>query len=131
MIDNLKANAVIKNTNANICKELPSSRAGNSAKLMVPVAPYSKEIPNNKIPVEKADDRIIFMAASEEIFFSRSKLAIAARGMVASSNDKKNIKKLPLEIRKSKPSKADNINIKNSGKCWVFLNQPANNKEIR
>ena len=55
---------------------------------MVPVAPYISEIPNNKIPEENAEDNIIFMAPSEDRFLCRSKLAMAATGMVASSNDK-------------------------------------------
>jgi hypothetical protein len=35
--------------------------------------PYNKEIPNNKMPEENADERIIFIAPSEAVFFSRSK----------------------------------------------------------
>src|SRR5258706_8535752 len=105
--------------------------AGNSVKLMVPVAPYINEIPNNKIPEEKADDKIIFIDASEDIFFSRSKLAIAATGRVESSSDKKNMSRLPLEIIKNIPSTADSISIKNSGICSLFFNQSANNNEIR
>ena len=130
-MDNLNAKAVNKNINANSCNGLPFNNAGNSVKLMVPVAPYISEIPNNNIPEEKADDKIIFIAASDDIFFSRSKFAMAATGMVASSSDKKNIKKLPLDIKKFMPSKADSIKIKYSGKCSVFLNQSANNKEMR
>jgi hypothetical protein len=59
----------IKNINANICSGLPFSKAGNTEKSIEPVAPYNNEIPNNKIPEEKADDRIIFIAASEERLF--------------------------------------------------------------
>src|SRR6266516_2427129 len=98
---------------------------------MVPVAPYINEIPNNKIPDEKADDKIIFIAASEDIFLSRSKLANAATGIVASSRDKKKIRRLPLEIRKNMPNNAESMSIKNSDKCWLFFNQSAHNKEIR
>ena len=87
-MDNLNAKAENRNTNAIICKGLPVSNAGNSLKFMVPVAPYINEIPNNKIPDEKAEDKIIFMAPSEAIFFCKSKLAIAATGMLASSNAK-------------------------------------------
>ena len=130
-MDNLKAKAANKKTKANTGKGPPFNNTGSCAKLMVPVMPYTNEIPNNNIPDEKADDKINFMAASEDCFLSRSKLAIAATGMVASSNDKKNMSRLPLEIRKNIPSRADNINIKNSGKCSVFFNQSANNNEIR
>ncbi len=87
-MESLKANAVNKNTKAKTCKGDPSSKPGSSLKLTVPVAPYNKEIPNNKIPEEKAEDKIIFMAPSEERFLSKSKLAIAATGIVASSNDR-------------------------------------------
>src|SRR6266516_4001531 len=104
--------------------------AGISAKLIVPVAPYINEIPNNIMPEEKADDKIIFMDASEDIFFSRSKLAIAATGSVESSSDKKNMSRLPLEIIKNIPNTADSMSIKNSGICSLFFNHPANNKEI-
>jgi len=121
---------VNKNTIASICNGLPLSNPVISEKVMAPVAQYINEIPNNNMPDEKADESIIFIAASEEIFLSKSKLAIAATGMVANSRDKKNIKKFPLDISKSSPSRADNIKIKNSGKCSVFLNQSVNNKEI-
>src|SRR5688572_9106036 len=130
-MDNLKANAENRNTNASTCNGLPLSCAGISAKLIVPVDPYTSEIPNNKIPDEKADVSIIFIAASEDLFLSRSKLAMAATGIVDSSNAKKNISRFPLEIRKNIPSNADNMSIKNSGICPLFLNQSANNKEIR
>ena len=93
--------------------------------------PYIKEIPNSKIPEEKADDRIIFMDASEDILFSRSKFAIAATGRVASSSDKKNMSRLPLEIIKNMPNSADSISIKNSGICSFLFSQSANNKDIR
>ena len=83
------------------------------------------------MPEEKADDKIIFIPASEERLLSRSKLAMAATGIVASSKAKKNINRLPLEIKKNIPSCADNISIKNSGMCSDFLNQSANNKEMR
>jgi hypothetical protein len=86
--DNLNANAVKRKTNANICKGELSRNAGNSEKLIVPVAPYNKEMPNNKMPDENADERIIFMAPSEDCFFSRSKFTMAATGIVASSSDK-------------------------------------------
>src|SRR5258705_11436897 len=121
-MDNLKAKAENKNTNAKICNGLPLRWSGSSAKLMVPVAPYINEIPNSKMPEENAEDKIIFIAASEDIFLSRSKLAMAATGMVASSSAKKNISKLPLEMRKNIPSNAESINIKNSGMCSDLLN---------
>src|SRR5687767_897039 len=89
------------------------------------------EMPNNKIPEEKADDRINFIAPSDERFLSRSKLAMAATGMLASSSDKKNISRLPLEIIKNMPSRADSISIKNSERCGVFFNQSAHSREIR
>ena len=130
-MDNLKAKAENKKTSASICNGLPSRCNGISAKLMVPVAPYINEMPNSKIPEEKADDKIIFIAASEDLFLSRSKLAKAATGMVASSSAKKNISRFPLEIRKNIPSNAESISIKNSGMCSDFLNQSANNKEMR
>src|SRR5437868_7835484 len=88
-------------------------------------------MPNNKMPEENADDSIIFIAASDEIFFSRSKLAIAATGIVDNSNDKKNINRLPLEIIKNIPNNADNINMENSGMCSLFFNQSAHNNEMR
>jgi hypothetical protein len=66
----------------------PSANLGNSAKTIVPVIPYIREIPNNKMPDEKAEERIIFMAASEERFFIKSKLDMAAIGIVANSKDK-------------------------------------------
>ena len=130
-MDNLKAKAANKNTKASICKGLPLIMAGISAKLMVPVAPYISEIPNNKIPEEKADERINFMDASEDIFFCRSKFAIAATGIVESSRAKKNMSRLPLEIIKNMPSTDDNISIKNSGMFSLFFNQSENNNEIR
>ena len=34
-----------------------------------PVVPYIIEIPNSKMPDEKAEDKIIFSAASEDILF--------------------------------------------------------------
>src|SRR6476646_10087341 len=82
-IDILNAKAVNKNTIARICNGLPLSNPVISEKLMVPVAPYINEIPNNNIPEENAEERIIFIAASEDIFLSKSKLAMAATGMVA------------------------------------------------
>ena len=45
-------------------------------------------MPNNKTPEDNADDKIIFIDASEDIFLCKSKLASAATGMVASSSDK-------------------------------------------
>ena len=71
------------------------------------------------------------MAASEDVFLSTSKLARAAIGIVASSRDKKNIKRFPLEIIKNIPSKAERIKMKNSDKCSLFFNQSENSKEIR
>src|SRR5664279_492258 len=130
-MDNLNAKAANKKIKASICKGLPSSAAGISAKLIVPVAPYINEIPNNKMPEEKADDRIIFMDASEEILLSRSKLAIAATGIVDNSSDKKKRSRLPLEIIKNIPNNADSISIKNSGMCSLFFSQSANNRDIR
>ena len=47
-------------------------------------APAKEEVTEEKItPDENAEERIIFIAPSEERFFSRSKLAMAATGMVA------------------------------------------------
>ena len=115
-MDNLNAKAANKNTNANTCNGVLCNNAGSSEKLMVPVAPYTKEIPNNKIPEENAEDNIIFTAASDDILFCRSKLAMAATGMEANSSDKKNISKFPLDIKKNIPSKADNNKIKNSAR---------------
>src|SRR5688572_6099264 len=83
------------------------------------------------MPDEKAEDSIIFIAPSDERFFSRSKLAMAATGILASSSDKKNISRLPLEIIKNIPSRAESISMKNSGRCGVFFNQSAHNNEIR
>ena len=77
-----------KNINAIICNGLLVSNAGKALKLMLPVAPYTSEIPNNKMPDENAEVRIIFTAASEETLFCKSKLAIAATGMEASSSDR-------------------------------------------
>jgi hypothetical protein len=82
-------------------------------------------MPNNKIPEENVDESIIFIAASDETFLLRSKFAMAAMGIVDSSSARKNISKLPLEIKRNKPNKADNINMKNSGRCSLFLSQPA------
>ena len=48
----------------------------------VPVVPYKKEIPNNNIPEEKADDKINFIAASDDFRLVKSKLAAAAKGIV-------------------------------------------------
>ena len=45
-------------------------------------------MPNNKTPEDKAEDKIIFIEASEDIFLSKSKFAIAATGIVANSSDK-------------------------------------------
>jgi len=87
-MDNLNAKPVNNNTNASICNGLPSNCWGKAAKLIVPVAPYISEIPNNKMPEEKADDRIIFIAASEDILLSRSKFANAATGIVANSSER-------------------------------------------
>ncbi len=42
----------------------------------------------SKMPDESAEDNIIFIAASEERFLSKSKLAIAATGIVASSKER-------------------------------------------
>ena len=130
-MDNLNAKAANKKTKAKICRGVPFKKVGSWAKLIVPVVPYTIEIPNNKMPDEKADDKINFIAASEDRFLSRSKLAIAATGIVASSSDKKNISRLPLEIIKNIPSRAESISIKNSGKCSDLFNQSENNKEIR
>ena len=43
-------------------------------------------MPNNKIPEENADDMIIFIAASDDCLFSKSKLASAANGIVDTSD---------------------------------------------
>jgi hypothetical protein len=55
-------------------------------KIQRPVLPYNIEIPNNNNPDEKADEMIILNAASDDRFFSRSKFASAANGIVESSN---------------------------------------------
>ena len=57
----------------------------SSAKFNVPVAPYNMEIPNSNKPDEKAEDIMNFMAASDERLLSKSKLAIAANGMLDNS----------------------------------------------
>ncbi len=45
-------------------------------------------MPNSNNPEEKADEIINFIAASDDLRFSKSKLQIAARGMVDNSNPK-------------------------------------------
>src|SRR5258705_3978578 len=71
-IESLNANPVNINMKAKIWSGLPSSNCGNSAKLIVPVAPYIMDIPNSKIPDENAEDIIIFIAASDEMRLSIS-----------------------------------------------------------
>ena len=44
------------------------------------------EIPKSNIPEEKADDKISFIADSDDFCFSKSKLASAANGIVESSS---------------------------------------------
>src|SRR5258708_2844276 len=83
------------------------------------------------MPEENAEERIIFIAASDEGFLSRSKLAIAAIGMVDNSSDRKNINRLPLEIIRNIPNNADNIRIRNSGMCSLFFSQDPKSKLIR
>ena len=73
---------------ANSCRVLPSSISEIVLKSSEPVVPYIIEIPNNKIPDEKAEDKIILSAASDEILFSKSKLQSAANGIVESSSPK-------------------------------------------
>ena len=46
-MESLKAKAVNSNTNASICNGELSNCWGISAKLIVPVAPYKREMPNN------------------------------------------------------------------------------------
>ena len=74
--------------NARISNGVPCNFVGRSAKLIVPVAPYNNEMPNNNMPEENAEDKIIFIAPSEDLFLLRSKFAIAATGILASSSDK-------------------------------------------
>ena len=62
--------------------------AVKTSKLSVPVVPYKKEIPINKIPEEKAEDNINFIAASDDFLLAKSKLAAAASGMVDISRPK-------------------------------------------
>jgi hypothetical protein len=116
-MDNLKPKAVNKKIKDKLVNGFTVSFEGRSENERVPVAPYSREIPKSMIPDEKAEERIIFMAASEEIFFSRSKLAMAATGMVDNSRERKKIRKFPLEIIRNIPSRADNIRIRNSVRC--------------
>jgi hypothetical protein len=116
-MDSLKAKAVNKKIKDKLVNGFTVSLDGSSENERVPAAPYSSEIPKSMMPDEKAEDRIIFIAASEEIFFSRSKLAIAATGMVDNSRERKKIRKFPLEIMRNIPNRADNIRIRNSVRC--------------
>ena len=56
--------------------------AVKTSKLSVPVVPYINDIPINKIPEEKAEDKINFIAASDDFLLAKSKLAAAASGIV-------------------------------------------------
>ena len=71
---------------ANICNGAWVMCWVNSENTKVPVVPYMSDIPNNNNPDEKAEEIISFIAASDEAFLRRSKLAIAANGMVDSSS---------------------------------------------
>ena len=84
----LKAKPDINNINANNCKGFPLICAVKIEKVIVPVVPYKKEMPNNKIADENADDKINFIAASDDLRFVKSKFAAAANGMVDISNPK-------------------------------------------
>ena len=48
----------------------------------MPVVPYKNEMPINSIAEENAEDKINFMAASEDLRFVKSKFAVAAKGIV-------------------------------------------------
>ena len=61
--------AIIKMMASN-CNSLPLISFDNSFKFKVPVLPYSMEMPNNMIPEAKAEERIIFIPASDERGFS-------------------------------------------------------------
>ena len=82
----LNPKPAINKINEKICSGLPFKCAGNSVKFKVPVLPYNIEIPKSNNPDENAEEMIILKAASDERFFSRSKLASAASGIVESSN---------------------------------------------
>ena len=84
----LNAKPEINNINANNCNGLPFKCAVKIEKVKLPVVPYEKEIHNNKMPDEKADDKINFIAASEDLRLVKSKLAPAASGMVDISRPK-------------------------------------------
>jgi hypothetical protein len=70
------------------------------------------------------------MAASDDTFLVRSKFAMAATGMVASSSARKKINRLPLDTRKNIPSNAESMSIKNYDMCPLLLSQFENNNEI-
>ena len=74
--------------NANNCIGSLPICAVNTSKLSVPLVPYKNEIPINKIPEENAEDRINFIAASDDLRFAKSKLAAAANGIVLISSPK-------------------------------------------
>ena len=130
-MESLKANAANRKTKLKVTTGELYNTPGNSAKLTVPVTPYIREIPNKRMPEENADERIIFRAASEDNFFSRSKFDSAAIGIVASSSERKNMSRLPDDTRKNIPSKAESMRMKNSGKCRLLSSQSANNNDIR
>ena len=54
----------------------------------VPVVPYKKEMPINNMAEENAEDKINFIAASDDFRLDKSKLAAAAKGMVDISKPK-------------------------------------------
>src|SRR5450432_520913 len=82
----LNPNPEINNTKANICKGPPCKCSESADNVNVPVVPYIKDIPNNSNPDENADEMMNLKAASLDFFFSRSKLARAANGMLDNSN---------------------------------------------
>ena len=86
--DILKAKPETNNIKANVCIGVLLKWAVNILKLRVPEVPYKKEIPINKMPEENAEDKINFIAASEDFLLAKLKLAAAASGMVDISTPK-------------------------------------------
>ena len=79
---------VINKMKANICKGLLNRCSESTDNVKVPVVPYTRDIPNNNNPDEKAEEMMNLNAASLDFLFSRSKLARAANGMLDNSKPK-------------------------------------------
>jgi hypothetical protein len=107
--DILNVNPDNNRMKANNCMELPFKCCRMISKSREPVAPYISDIPNSNKPEEKADDIMNLKAASDDCLLARSKLAIAAKGIVDNSSPTKKINKFPLEIMKNIPNKVHSM----------------------